>query len=103
MAENNEAFHALSLAVRARGAYYGGGKCEDKIKSGKAKLCVIACDASDNTIKKFTDMADFRGIDICRAFTKCELGRLFSREEVSVCVVTDDNLSLLLRGKLRKE
>ena len=49
----NKFFSMLSLCQRAGRLVSGELPCENAVKSGKAKLLIIAEDASANTKKKF--------------------------------------------------
>ncbi len=60
----------LSICQRAGRLSHGEFQCENSVGSGKAKLLIIAEDASDNTVKKFSNLASVRNIKTVRFGTK---------------------------------
>ena len=49
----------IGLAARAGTVKSGEFAAEQSVRGGKAKLCLLASDASEGSIKKFTDMCGF--------------------------------------------
>ena len=80
----------LGLCRRAGRLESGELGCEIAIKEKKAKLLILAKDASENTTKKFVNSADFYNIDIVTMFTKAELGYAIGKDNRAVIAVTDD-------------
>lgn len=70
--------------------------CENAVKGGKAKLIIVAADASENTKNKFANSAKFYGVDIIEYGTKTELGYAMGKAERSVAAVTDEGFSAKL-------
>lgn len=70
--------------------------CESTVKGKKAKLIIVASDASENTKTKFTNSARFYGVDIIEYGTKAELGYAVGKAERSVIAVTDEGFSAKL-------
>ena len=65
----------LGLAKKAGRLRSGEFSTEQSVKSGKAKLCIVASDASDNTKKKFEDMCKYCSVPFqVTALSKQELG-----------------------------
>ena len=83
MLKNNNAskafFGMLSLCMKAGRLAVGEAKSEDTVRSGGAKLIILSADASDNTKKKFSNMAEFRSVPIS-------------------CCVTDDGFAKRLKS-----
>lgn len=79
----------LGLAARSRNVVSGEVAAEKAVKSGKAWLVIIPADASDNTVKKFVNMCEFREIPCFRYGTKEVLGHAMGKEERSSVAVTD--------------
>ena len=79
----------LGLAAKARKITSGYNACERIIKSGKAKLVILAEDASDNVREKFENMCKFRDINIRVFGVKELLGKFTGKGICSVIVVTD--------------
>lgn len=72
----------------------GDAMCEEAIRQKKAKLVLIAKDASDNTRKKFRDKAAFYQIEAVELpFAKSEMGKAMGLGERSVAAVTDQGLA----------
>jgi len=87
----------LGLATKAGKLFSGEGACEKYIKSGKAKLVIVAEDASDNTRKKFKNMCEYRNIDLFFFGLKEDIGRYTGKGVRSVVVITDNNFADGLR------
>jgi len=84
----------LGLCAKAGKLDSGEFSCEKGIKSGKAVLCILASDTSDNTKKHFKDMCSYRNIRTAETDrTKSELGHLVGKKERSVVTVNDKGFS----------
>ena len=83
----------ISLAMKAGAVASGEMKAEQSVRAGRAKLVILAGDASDNTKKKFMDKCNYRGIRYEIFGNKDELGRLIGKNERSVVAITDDDFS----------
>ncbi len=89
----NKILSLLGLANRARAVVSGEYSAESAVKSGKAKLCIVAVDASDNTKKLFHDKCSFYGVPIIEAGTKEELGKALGKEYRASAAVTDPSFA----------
>ena len=74
---------------------------EKAIKKETAQLILIAEDASDNTKKKFSDMAGYRGIPLLFFGTKESLGLCMGETIRASAAVTDAGLAAGLEKKIR--
>ena len=83
----------LSLSNKARSLEAGEAKAEGAIKSQKAKLIIVTEDASDNTKKKFSDMAAYRSIPIIFIGDRYETGRCIGREFAVTCCITNEGFA----------
>lgn len=83
----------LGLAMRAGKLAVGEGKAEDAIRSGKTFLVILSTDASDNTEKKFLNMADNHGVNVVRPCDRNTLGGILGREFAVVIAVTDSGFA----------
>ena len=81
-------FSLLGLASKARQVVSGEVATENAVKSGKAWLVIVPTDASENTVKKFKNMCEFRDIPFYRYGTKDTLGHAMGKEERSSVAVT---------------
>jgi ribosomal protein L7Ae-like RNA K-turn-binding protein len=71
--------------------------CEAAIKSKKAKLIIIALDASENTKKSFKNSAQFYNIELIEYGNKSELGYALGKEQRSVIAINDDGFASRLK------
>lgn len=88
--ETNRLFGMIGLAARAGKVKSGEFAAEESIKTGKAKLCILACDASEGTRKHFTDMCTTRNVpmrDI--GLTREALGHIIGRGDRSSVTIED--------------
>ncbi len=86
-------YSLLGLCQRAGKLSSGEVACEAAVKSGNAKLILIASDASDNTKKKFADSARFYKVPFGKFGTKEEIGHAIGKDIRSVVCVTEEGLS----------
>lgn len=79
----------LGLARKANKLLSGDETCENAICKKEAKLIIVSCDASDNTVKKFTDKCKFRNIPMRLVGEKEVLGKYIGKKASSVIVILD--------------
>ena len=96
---NNNVLSFLGLACRARAVVSGEYATEKAVKEGKAKLCIVAVDASDNTKKLLSDKCTYYEVPLIQCGTKEELGRAIGKEYRASVAVTDKSFA---DGLLRK-
>lgn len=80
----------LGLANRAGKVKKGAELCESAIKSGKARLLIIACDCSENTMDKFVHMAKYYGVEYIVKESKNTLGKFTGGGEKATVVILDE-------------
>ena len=83
----------LGIAAKAGRVASGELPATEAIRSGKARLVLIAADASDNTKKRFVSLCRSREIESVSYGEKEELGRIIGKAERSVLAVTDEGLA----------
>ena len=83
----------IGLSMRQGAVDSGSFLAEKAIKSGTAKLVVIAEDASDNTKKDFTNMCTYYRVPFCIFGTKDTLGHAIGKEFRVVMALTNPGLS----------
>lgn len=84
----NKVYSFLGLATKAGKVVSGDETCERAIKSGKVFLAIVAQDASENTIKKFSDMCSYRRVEFRQFGEKESLGRYTGKEiRAVICVL----------------
>ena len=92
----------IGLAMKAGRIAGGEFAAEKAVKMQEAKLLILAEDASDNTVHKFTNMAAYRRIPVCRFLNKTELGRAVGRGERSCLAVTDSGFAQSILKKIKE-
>ncbi len=91
----DKALGYLSLACKAGKLITGADQCIDALKRNKAKLIVLASDASDNAQKRADGMLYGRTVPLCRcAYTKTELAcAVGANGPVAIAAVCDEGLA----------
>lgn len=83
----------ISLARRAGAAKCGANEASACARAGKARLLILAADASPNTKKEAQNMAAHKGIRLVEEYTKEELGKATGRAETSLIAVASANMA----------
>ncbi len=96
---NDSVLSMLGLAAKAGKVVSGEFSVDKAVKEGKARLVIIACDASDNTRKDFTDACNFYKVPCITRGTKEELGHRIGREYRATVAVTDEGLARSILSK----
>jgi ribosomal protein L7Ae-like RNA K-turn-binding protein len=78
----------LGVAKKAGKLVSGQGNCENAIKGLKATLVLLSGTASENTVKHFSDMANYRSIPIY-VLEGDMLGSAVGKEEHKTVCITD--------------
>lgn len=98
----NKIFSLLGLATRSRNLVSGEFMTEKTVKEGKAKLVIVAEDASDNTKKEFRDMCSYYHVPYEVYGTKDELGKCMGKEmRASVSIIDEgfaNSIIKILKG-----
>lgn len=87
----------VALARKAGKLVTGEDSCIKAMRDGKARLVLLALDASGNTQKKFRDKAAFYGCDIVSNCTKDEIGRHTGLHNRAAVVVADESFANKMR------
>jgi ribosomal protein L7Ae-like RNA K-turn-binding protein len=90
----------LGLANRARKLISGEELVVKEIRSGKAKLVLLAEDASKNTEKKISDKCAYYQIPLKRVENRSLLGQAIGKEARVVVAVLDEGFAQKLRTLL---
>ena len=94
----------LGLAARAGKVASGEYQTEKSIKAGRARLVLLAQNASDGTKKKFTDSCTFYQVPwICLEATKDELGQAIGRQERACAAIEESGFAEAFRQKLEHD
>ena len=98
MANNNVAF-ALGLAQKAGKVASGDFAVRSALKSGKAKLLVVAEDAAPNSKKDMYYLAEIAGVEVVELLTRDELGYAIGKAKRTAVVITDTNFAKMINKK----
>lgn len=94
--KSNQWMSLLGLANRARKIISGEELAVKEIRSGRAKLILLAADASQNTTKKITDKCNFYNVPLKTVESRDLLGQAIGKEARVVVAVLDGGFA----GKL---
>lgn len=87
----------LSLARKAGLAELGEEPAVTASQSGKAKLIIVASDASDHTWRKAKSLVAGRNQQLVRLpFTKDEMGLAIGRTSLAIAAITDSGIGASL-------
>lgn len=78
----------IRLAKKASGVISGGNNVEVAMRHGQVRLLLLADDAADNTVRKFTNVAFAGSLPVVRALTCEELGHVLGKAPRAVVGVT---------------
>lgn len=84
---NNKIYAFLGLAAKAGKTISGEEACERNLKSGRAKLVIVANDASGRTKSKFLGMCRNNNIELKVFGEKELLGKCIGKETRSVVAI----------------
>ena len=98
MANNNVAF-ALGLAQKAGKVASGDFAVRSALKSGKAKLLIVAADAARNSKKDMYYLAEVAGVEVVELLTRDELGYAIGKAKRTAVVITDTNFAKMINKK----
>ncbi len=100
---NDKVLSLLGLAKKA-GKLKSGEYCvEEELKKNRARLVIVAGDASKNTSKKYEDMCNYRHVPIVFYADKDSLGKCIGCEERAAVVITDDGFSNGIMREISKQ
>jgi ribosomal protein L7Ae-like RNA K-turn-binding protein len=90
---NDKILSYVGLATRSRNCVGGEFSTEKAIKEKKARLVIVATDASDNTKKNFNDSCTFYKVPIIIYGTKEELGKATGNQIRASVAVLDEGFA----------
>lgn len=93
MAINKKAYSYIGLAQKAGRLKSGEGACENTIAKGGAQLVIISEDASENTIKKFSNKAKYYKVEYYVKGPRRDLSSAIGKANRPVVVITDRGLA----------
>ena len=92
----------IGLARKAGYVVLGEEGCIKAIKRNKAKLCIIADDASGNTKKRITDKCKNKGIEYLFYGTKESIGNCLGKKIVAVVSIKNEGFALQIKLLYKK-
>lgn len=92
MKDRDRVINMLGLAEKA-GRMLSGEKALEAIKNGKAKLCVLTTDVSDNTEKLYSDKCSYYNVPFCKYGTRIQTGH-------PTMVIIDENFARAIKDLL---
>lgn len=96
----NKTLSLIGLATKAGKTVSGEFCTEKEVKSGKAKLVIVAEDASENTKKKFRNMCDYYQVPVFFYEDKDTLGHAMGKEFRASLAVTDEGFAKGIKRQL---
>lgn len=93
---NDKFYRMLGLAKRAGKVVSGEGGVSDNIRNGKAKLVIVAEDASENTKKKFRNSCDYYSVFYLECDDRFKAGQSIGKSFAVVLAVCDKNFADIL-------
>jgi ribosomal protein L7Ae-like RNA K-turn-binding protein len=93
----------LGLATRAGKVVSGEFMTEKSVKEGKALLCIVAEDASDNTKKLFRDKCSYYEVSYYVFATKDELGHAIGKTTRASLAILDDGFKNAIEKLIIKQ
>lgn len=103
MTSDEKIFGYLGLAERAGKMASGEFMVETAVKKGKARVVLVAGDASENTKKQFRNMCEYYDVPCYEIADKARLGKAIGKEFRASCAVTDDGLAKAVLKVMRQE
>lgn len=105
--DKEKLLNLLGLATRARKTSIGSDTCLKMIASKKAKLVLVANDASEATIAKFNNKCSFYNICLDLSLNSSELNQAIGKETAKVLTINDygfaENIKNLIKDGVKYE
>ncbi len=91
----------IGLCRKAGKLVPGTQLATEAVRAGKAVMCVLSCDASDNTAKRIKDSCSYHGVGcVVLRSTSEELGSALGRESIAAAAVTDPGFAEMIKRSL---
>ncbi|SFB03613.1 Ribosomal protein L7Ae [Acetitomaculum ruminis DSM 5522] len=98
---NDKVLNMIGMATRAKKTISGEFSVEKAVKTGKAKLVIVATDASDNTKKLFTNKCSYYKIPCLYYSTKESLGHAIGKDYRASVAILDKNFANSIEEKIK--
>ena len=93
----------LGIAAKSGNVVSGEFSTEKAIKSKKAYLVIVSEEASENTVKMFTNMTNFYKVPMRVFGTKEELGKCIGKQFRASLAITDEKLANAVVSKMEEQ
>lgn len=100
--KQNKVLSLAGLAMKAGKVASGEFATEKAVKSGLARLVLVAGDASDNTKKMFTNMCVYHKVPVYVYSDKETLGAAIGRQYRASLAITDEGFAKAVRKEMEK-
>lgn len=91
----------LGLAQKAGKVASGELQVEHAVRTGKARVILIATDASDNTKKNYRDLAAYHEVACHEVLSKDEFGHATGKPPRAAIAITDPGFGKAIRETLQ--
>ncbi len=98
----NKVLSLIGLATKAGKAASGEFSAQKAVKSGLARVVLVAEDASDNTKKMFVNMCTYYKVPVYFYSDKETLGAAMGKMYRASVAVTDEGLGKAIENRLRE-
>mgnify|MGYP002512957260 CR=1 FL=1 len=100
--KQNKILSLAGLAMKAGKVASGEFATEKAVKSGLARLVLVAEDASDNTKKMFANMCDYYNVPLYYYSDKETLGAAIGRRYRASLALTDEGFAKTVTKEIEK-
>ena len=100
---NQAVLQLLGLAARARKVISGEDLVVNEVRHGKAKLVLLASDASANTSKKLTDKCTYYNVELHVFGDRYDLGHATGKEARVALAITDSGFAKKISSLLNEK
>lgn len=97
---NSKFLGMVGMAKKAGKLVTGEEKCADAVRSGRSRLVIIACDASDNTKKSLVNTCKYYNAEYIEYSDKAALGKYTGAQSRAAVSVNDDNFAKAILDRL---
>lgn len=95
MNNNQKALNLLGLAMRAGQLKTGETTVIESVRSGRSKVVIVACNASENTLKLFRNKCAFYDVPLYDDWTREEMSQAIGKNRTS-CTIIDKGFAKAL-------
>ncbi len=92
----------MGLCQKAGKLKSGAFSVEEAVKGRKAKLVIIATDASERTIKTYKDMCSYYETPLICFSTKAEISKAIGKQNRTAIAIMDEHFADEINGRIRK-